>query len=132
MSEKLKPCPFCGGKARLEAIDFDDDYPTNLSEVIWWVMCTKCGAHTDEYSTPTEAEAIAAWNTRAERTCKMEVFCMHDEGDFTFRCSECGKGYVEYEPPNYCPFCGARVMSEEEQGHMVADAIRRLEKAVGR
>lgn len=67
-----------------------------------------------------------------ERTCKMDVFCMHDEGDFTFRCSECGKGYVEYEPPRYCPHCGAKVMSEEEQGHAIADAIRRLEKAVER
>ena len=47
-----------------------------------------------------------------ERTCKMEVFSMHDEGDFTFRCSECGKGYVEYEPPNYCPNCGAKVVEE--------------------
>lgn len=47
-----------------------------------------------------------------ERTCKMDVFCMHDEGDFTFRCSECGKGYVEYEPPRYCPNCGAKVVKE--------------------
>ena len=47
-----------------------------------------------------------------ERTCKMDVFCMHDEGDFTFRCSECGKGYVEYEPPRYCPNCGAKVVEE--------------------
>jgi len=45
-----------------------------------------------------------------ERTCRMEVFCMYDEGDFTFRCSECGKGYVEYEPPRYCPYCGAKVV----------------------
>ena len=40
--------------------------------------------------------------------------------------------YENDDCPRYCPNCGARVLSEEEQGHMVADAIRRLEKAVER
>ena len=115
MSEKLKPCPFCGGKARLEAIDFDDDYPTNLSEAIWWVMCTKCGAHTDEYSTPTEAEAIAAWNTRAERTCRNE----REEKTSTivenrgwYICSCCGECFNFKPEWFFCPWCGAKVVEE--------------------
>lgn len=78
-----------------------------------------------------------------ECTCTMEK---KQTGYFTgLICSKCGctTFYRYAEPgedgmvigcpvPNYCPDCGARVVSEEEQGHMVADAIRRLEKAVER
>lgn len=57
-----------------------------------------------------------------ERTCTMK-----QDGMFLV-CSECG--VVLMGNPRYCSRCGAKVLSEEEQGHMVADAIRRLEKAV--
>lgn len=64
-----------------------------------------------------------------ERTCRNEL-----RGGF-FKCSECGltvsdSEYFALTTVCYCPSCGARVLSEEEQGHMVADAIRGLEKAV--
>lgn len=104
-SDKLKPCPFCGGGG----------IPIEVFNGAYTVRCGKCGVSCPDgtlYGRYSEAEAIEAWNTRYERTCKMEVFSMHDEGDFTFRCSECGKGYVEYEPPRYCPHCGARVVEE--------------------
>lgn len=131
--EGLKPCPFCGGEARLEAIDFDDYDYTNPSEVIWWVRCSVCGAETDEYSTPTEAAAIKAWNTRVmpcgdclmgmkpmtdenmaacgwvrERTCKP----IWDEDGFA--CNKCGYWWPlkHYDNgiPCYCPNCGAKVV----------------------
>lgn len=59
---ELKPCPFCGG--------------TNLKikgGIGKYVSCLDCdnGAHfPGEGSTANENDAIEAWNTRAERTCK--------------------------------------------------------------
>ncbi len=54
MNEKLKPCPFCGGKAEL-----DEDYDSGN---IFWVFCTRCGISTDtDY---VSKEAIKAWNRR--------------------------------------------------------------------
>ena len=56
MSTELKPCPFCGGKARLHEI-------ASTYHVLWrYVMCDNCLTSNDNYS--TEEEAIAAWNRR--------------------------------------------------------------------
>lgn len=53
---KLKPCPFCGGDAKV-ARDVTCGYET------FWVHCLKC--HSEANYGHTEAEAIKAWNTRA-------------------------------------------------------------------
>lgn len=58
MSE-LKPCPFCGGEAKQSGEKFE-------RTILSWVYCTSCGAAGGYRG--TEAEAIDAWNTRAERT----------------------------------------------------------------
>lgn len=53
---ELKPCPFCGGKARLDIIERYDGANT------FFVRCTICQTTMplkSEYS-----EAIAAWNRR--------------------------------------------------------------------
>lgn len=125
MSE-LKPCPFCGG----EADTWDGAGP-------WHVVCTKCGT----VGSPclTEAEAIAAWNTRAERTCEIvyatggiiaRAECRDICGDVEqFTCSACGfncnlTSWItpigcdrpivchHHGTPNYCPSCGAKVVGE--------------------
>lgn len=50
--EELKPCPFCGGKARAH-------------DTIQWslVSCDECSAEIRGY---TKDEAIEAWNRRVE------------------------------------------------------------------
>lgn len=52
---KLKPCPFCGGKA-LIGQTFDAE---------WYAVCAKDHCCKIESYWRTEADAISAWNTRA-------------------------------------------------------------------
>lgn len=107
MSELL-PCPFCGGEAELHPT-----YDMDTSEVDgWFVWCNnkecECAPETREHF--TEAEAIAAWNTRAERTCEnIDKYA----SDGFFICGNCGFGDNAIElTPNYCPNCGAKVVGE--------------------
>ena len=111
MSELL-PCPFCGGEAEMCHV-------TQLWEPrdAYWVKCKNCRISGTHHT--TEAEAIAAWNSRAERTCKWELEhsgTLYDK----WRCSKCGylfveprcdQGYTDLEP-NYCPSCGCKVVGE--------------------
>ena len=54
-NEKLKPCPFCGGKAKLLA---------DHGNIKFWVCCKKCIADTLIYD--SKQEAIESWNRRAD------------------------------------------------------------------
>lgn len=114
MSELL-PCPFCGGEA--EKLTSSDGFTS--------IGCLRCnpifGVMIQRSS---EAEAIAAWNTRAERTCRIvKTWSDSDYMDgWRYRCSECGCFIPvnERDPEtgdvisaaNYCPNCGAKVVSE--------------------
>lgn len=65
MAEKLKPCPFCGGRARYVDLGVRDEFPD------WDVECTKCGVvmicpSKEEGCTTTRQEAKDAWNRRAK------------------------------------------------------------------
>lgn len=54
---ELLLCPFCGGEAETHEVTFPHHY--------WYVLCDgECFGNFCER--PTEAEAVAAWNTRAE------------------------------------------------------------------
>lgn len=100
---ELKPCPFCGGEAS-KRLFYRGKYR---------VHCNVCDAHSGDVC-ETEAEAIAAWNTRAERTCHDYNASAREHGAYLFmwRCSNCGESYdTEMDKPNYCPNCGAKVVS---------------------
>lgn len=56
---KLKPCPFCGGKAET---DYGNDYNCGLLGHTWTVSCSKCGV--SKVCNKTEEDAIKEWNRR--------------------------------------------------------------------
>ena len=118
----LKPCPFCGGDAQTMCMDLD-----SIEEgwQVWGVWCMddlyaeehggyQHGHYIDNYA--TEAEAIAAWNTRHAGTCELHG-C---EGRIStasrpvWLC-DCGAFMAEYtdadtyHKPRYCPNCGRKV-----------------------
>ena len=112
---ELKPCPFCGGEAEmLTAESMNGGY-------LFCIMCNDCRSRGDVYD--TEAEAIAAWNTRDERTCRDK-----NGGPLYnflgFECTLCGTVVNDYmltitsddgyEQFNYCPNCGARVIKSDQ------------------
>ena len=129
--DELRPCPFCGGEAcvgvgRLITSDFGSD-------AYAYVTCGECGASTDEvYGDKADEseivkQAVAAWNRRAERTCRMVDCGSHDtcvvnrelsDGnimsmEFGYKqCSECGANVFDCPTVRYCPDCGARVVDE--------------------
>lgn len=63
MGSELKPCPFCGGEARL--------YHCTGMVWEWRVACEACNvmvrrnAHKGHDTDPGRADAITAWNTRS-------------------------------------------------------------------
>ena len=127
---ELLPCPFCGGEAEtLTAESMHGGY-------LFGIMCNDCRSRGDVYD--TEAEAIAAWNSRAERTCYADEVTHRDckysvnrgwkertckqeergwstEGDHARVWLTCGHDCMVptvQDLPNYCPNCGAKVVDE--------------------
>lgn len=64
MSEKLKPCPFCGKKASIQDCSYFGSTP------MWSVMCDnpKCFAYTEAFK--TKKEAVERWNNRPAEEAK--------------------------------------------------------------
>lgn len=55
MSDTLKTCPFCGGKAA---------FRSGAASGEIWIVCAKCWS--EGPTCDTEVEAIVAWNKRKE------------------------------------------------------------------
>lgn len=102
--DNLKPCPFCGGEAS-KRLFYKGKYR---------IHCNVCEAHSGDVC-DTEAEAANTWNTRAERTCKVIMEQHNDYGyqtqvdDYSFSLS-CGHVVTWDDLPDYCPYCGAKVV----------------------
>ena len=124
MSELLS-CPFCGGEAHISAssdgygvecwnrrcIDMQmDELPTEAEAIAAWN--SRADYHGYEQAAIEAWESIKAWNSRAERTCEFTPDGMMDDR-LWFACSNCG-GYIttDYGMPSYCPHCGARTVGE--------------------
>lgn len=111
---ELLPCPFCGGEARLF------HFSSAIRDEVWRVVCDKpfCAQGPDGC---TEAEAIEAWNTRAERTCRIEgrygnQYCTRC-GEMVGTWDSTSELYIDgnmVELWNYCPNCGARVTKSDQ------------------
>ena len=56
---RMKPCPFCGGEGRLQAVITE----SRINQDDYFVKCRECGASTMKYFSE-QKEAIAAWNRR--------------------------------------------------------------------
>lgn len=74
MTDKLKTCPFCGGKPKFAKSGADA-----------WVFCSNCGATQD--SCKTNKEAVDNWNARATD----EVKCSPS----SYSCRACKSGTDE-------------------------------------
>lgn len=57
MSEELKPCPFCGGKAQKAPI------AAEWWTTYWGVQCANCGCESPGYIDYNKA--VEVWNRRA-------------------------------------------------------------------
>lgn len=64
--KELKPCPFCGGKARIKKRSF---YFWNYDG--FKVMCEKCGSSTKKFPKPDWAAMV--WNSRGGFSDEMKI-----------------------------------------------------------
>ena len=63
MSEELKPCPFCGGEARVYRYQYGEGTGRLVKKYV--VECVKCRMELPiRLCSEHEAEAIATWNRR--------------------------------------------------------------------
>ena len=66
---ELKPCPFCGGKAKRKFGKYNllGAYGTQNEDRQWFgVSCSKCGVEQPKRKYDTRESATEAWNRRAE------------------------------------------------------------------
>ena len=115
-TDELKPCPFCGGEA-MPVKQIEGRYAIAR----YSVSCNGCGLVA--FYEATEAEAIAAWNTRTATTDAEFARAVHDGNLWRrvnghIRCRNCGlniESVIALDGCNehaikHCPNCGHKVV----------------------
>lgn len=124
MSDELKPCPCCGNMHLETTANVNESNNLGRCGAVW----CECGLH---MSARSLEEAMARWNARAERTCRIEwrgeVYESEEgiEEDGSYFCTACDQeltgslaeawddyhawGYKGEQPFRNCPNCGAKV-----------------------
>lgn len=95
---ELKPCPFCGGKAKMK-------HGYSGGDAGFYVSCD-CGVKTEVMACcyfPMD-KAAKIWNSRAETIDPQELVIPPDEH---YRCRRCRKDIVG--SGYYCWYCGAHL-----------------------
>lgn len=114
---ELKPCPFCGGEAIIEE---------SKNGKLFAVYCNnddECNVHAFTKYFDTKEEVAKIWNTRADRTTKVDDNGHCECGTLVRWIDNCepyetSDGLIAYKsihPPvtryyDYCPTCGAKVV----------------------
>ena len=116
MSEELRECPYCGATKGLYTLD---EYGGLCADdnLITQIFCDNCKSAFENERANNGKELIEAWNTREERTCKMELVKRSPIYD-VWRFSCCGYEYSENItdsgatelPGTRCPKCEARII----------------------
>lgn len=115
MAETLLNCPFCGGEAHV--LSEKTHNGGRKFRVGCYDPCCS-GAAFEGAVYFDRSEAVAAWNRRVERTCRIVRSVDRNPasyGGLVHRCSSCGKAFPKqffkngWTRLNYCPTCGARV-----------------------
>lgn len=109
MNIVLKPCPFCGGRASV--YDWQSVVGIGCSD-------EDCpGSMLSEWCFSTTYDAAEAWNTRAERTCRIrggecDQCGAHIHEHAVLYWVPVGEGMrtVESRAVRFCPSCGAKVV----------------------
>ena len=65
MSDKLKPCPFCGGDAMLIGRPLHFNHMFDDGERAYHIECSLCWVRTPEVT--DEESAVNSWNRRDEK-----------------------------------------------------------------
>ena len=111
---ELKPCPFCGGEARIYRWQYGE--VTGRLVTKYCVECVECGTELPtKLCSECEADTIAAWDTRTEHC---GYWMRHDDSD-TWECPSCHAcfdldgGTPKAKYLNYCPVCGIKLTLPE-------------------
>lgn len=65
MPNELKPCPFCGGEAKLVTHSFWNERTQAHTDHTYSVKCSKCFAETYQFYNE-KTNAIDIWNRRTD------------------------------------------------------------------